>query len=50
MTAITGVMCILMGLLAEMITRTWHESQNMPVYLVKETRNLHTDADLQGRA
>lgn len=40
MTAITGVMCILMGLLAEMITRTWHESQNMSVYLVKETRNL----------
>ena len=40
MTAITGVMCVLMGLLAEMITRTWHESQNMPEYLVKETRNL----------
>ena len=37
---ITGVMCVLMGLLAEMQTRTWHESQSKRVYLVKVTRNL----------
>ena len=40
MTAIMGFMCILMGLLAELLTRTYHESQDKPVYLVKETRNL----------
>lgn len=36
----TGVICILMGLLAEMITRTFHESQNKSIYLVRETKNL----------
>jgi len=40
MTAILGFMCILMGLLAELLTRTYHESQDKPVYLVKETRNM----------
>lgn len=36
----TGVICVLMGLLAEMVTRTFHESQNKAIYLVRETRNL----------
>jgi glycosyltransferase involved in cell wall biosynthesis len=36
----TGVICVLMGLLAEMTTRTFHESQNKDIYLVRETRNL----------
>jgi hypothetical protein len=36
----TGVLCILMGLLAEMITRTFFESQGKSIYLVKETRNF----------
>lgn len=40
MSFITGVMCILMGLLAELITRTYYESQGKMVYLVGETRNL----------
>jgi glycosyltransferase involved in cell wall biosynthesis len=40
MTAITGVMCILMGLLAEMIMRTFYESQGKRVYLVGATRNI----------
>ena len=40
MASITGFMCILMGLLAELVTRTYHESQNKSVYLVKATRNL----------
>jgi hypothetical protein len=39
-SAMTGIICILMGLLAEMITRTFHESQNKSIYLIKETRNL----------
>jgi hypothetical protein len=40
LTAVTGLMCILMGLLAEMIVRTFYESQNKSVYLVKGTRNV----------
>ena len=36
----TGIICILMGLLAEMITRTFHESQDKSIYLVRSTRNL----------
>ncbi len=36
----TGVICILMGLLAEMVTRTFHESQGKSIYLVRETRNI----------
>ena len=45
MTAITGVMCILMGLLAEMIMRTFYESQGKRVYLVRETRNFCNTSD-----
>lgn len=40
LTFITGVMSILMGLLAEIMMRTYHESQNKPVYLVKNTINV----------
>jgi len=40
LTAITGVMCILMGLLAELLTRTYHEAQDKPIYLVRATRNI----------
>jgi hypothetical protein len=36
----TGIICILMGLLAEMITRTFHESQNKAIYMVRSTRNI----------
>jgi glycosyltransferase involved in cell wall biosynthesis len=39
-TAMTGVMCILLGLLAEMVVRTFYESQGKPVYLVRGTRNV----------
>ncbi len=40
MAAITGVMCFLLGLVAELVTRTWHESQHKSTYLVGVTRNL----------
>ena len=40
MSGITGVMCFLMGLLAEMIMRTFYESQGKSVYSVRETRNV----------
>jgi hypothetical protein len=36
----TGVICILMGLLAEMIMRTFYESQHKAIYLVCKTRNI----------
>jgi glycosyltransferase involved in cell wall biosynthesis len=39
-TAMTGIMCILMGLLAEVLMRTWHESQDKTVYEVRATRNM----------
>jgi len=32
-----GVQFVSMGLLAEMQIRTYHESQNKPIYVVKET-------------
>ena len=44
LTAMTGLMCILMGLLAEMIVRTFYESQGKRVYLVRATRNLDEPA------
>lgn len=36
----TGMICVLMGLLAEMITRTFHESQNKSIYMVRSTKNI----------
>nr|MBA2641923.1 glycosyltransferase [Actinomycetota bacterium] len=35
-----GVNLILLGLLAELIVRTYHESQSKPVYLVRERHNF----------
>jgi glycosyltransferase involved in cell wall biosynthesis len=40
MCFITGFMSILMGLLAEMLVRTYYESQGKSVYVVGETLNL----------
>jgi glycosyltransferase involved in cell wall biosynthesis len=40
MAFITGIMSILMGLLAEIMMRTYYESQGKSVYLVKSTLNL----------
>jgi glycosyltransferase involved in cell wall biosynthesis len=34
MAFITGVMCFLMGLLAELLVRTYYESQNKPTYMI----------------
>lgn len=42
MAAITGVMCVLLGLVAEMVTRNWHESRHKGTYIVGETRNLES--------
>ena len=40
MSALAGIMCLLMGLLAEMIMRTFYESQGKSVYAVRATRNM----------
>lgn len=39
-TAMTGIVCILLGLLAEILMRTWHESQDKTVYELRETKNI----------
>jgi glycosyltransferase involved in cell wall biosynthesis len=44
MLFVTGGMSVLMGLLAEIIMRTYYESQGKPVYLVKGTVNLPTES------
>lgn len=44
LTAITGMMCILMGLLAELLTRTYHESQDKAIYSVAAVRNTSATA------
>jgi glycosyltransferase involved in cell wall biosynthesis len=41
--ATLGVNFILMGLLAELIVRTYHESQGKPIYHVRETKNLEAE-------
>ncbi|HEU4390453.1 MAG TPA: glycosyltransferase family 2 protein [Blastocatellia bacterium] len=35
-----GIQFVFMGLLAEMVVRTYHESQNKTTYLIRETINL----------
>ena len=39
MFMLIGIMAILMGLIAEILMRTYHESQNKPTYIVDCTRN-----------
>ncbi len=36
----TGAICFLLGLLAELSIRTYHESQGKPTYLVASRDNL----------
>jgi glycosyltransferase involved in cell wall biosynthesis len=40
MLAILGFQSILMGLIAELLARTYHESQAKPTYTIRETINL----------
>lgn len=35
-----GVQFVAIGLLAELVTRTYHEVQDKPIYTIRETRNL----------
>ncbi len=45
-SGMTGVLCFLLGLLAEMITRTFYESQGKTIYMVRETCNLDPEGVL----
>ncbi len=40
MAFMIAMMCILLGLLAEMITRTFYESQGKAIYNIRSARNL----------
>jgi glycosyltransferase involved in cell wall biosynthesis len=44
-----GVSFIFLGLLAEIIIRTYHESQAKPIYWIAETRNLEDREPTAGR-
>ena len=49
MTFMVGMMCILLGLLAEMIMRTFYESQGKTIYSVRSVRNIeHSIPTVQG--
>ncbi len=37
---LAGMQLVLIGLLAEILTRTYHEATGRPIYLVRETKNL----------
>ena len=41
----TGLQLVTLGLLAEMQARTYHESQNKPVYMIRDV--LETESDLE---
>ena len=40
----TGIQFISMGLLAEMVARTYHESQDKPIYVVRDTLGFGADS------
>jgi hypothetical protein len=35
---LTGIILVIFGLIAELLVRTYHESQGKPIYMLKETR------------
>jgi glycosyltransferase involved in cell wall biosynthesis len=41
---VLGIQLFLMGLIAELLVRTYHESQGKPIYLIKEKINIEEDA------
>ena len=40
----TGVQLVTMGLVAEMVARTYHESQDKPIYVIREIRQAREQA------
>jgi len=41
--SLAGLQLVLIGLLAEILTRTYHEATGRPIYVVRETRNLPSE-------
>lgn len=42
LVAVAAVLAFLMGLLAELLVRTWHEAAGRPIYTVREVRRAKT--------
>jgi glycosyltransferase involved in cell wall biosynthesis len=42
---LTSVLCVLLGLLAELSIRIYHESQDKPTYLISSADNIHPRSD-----
>jgi zinc transporter ZupT len=42
---LTGVLCMLLGLLAELSIRIYHETQDKPTYLIAGTDNIQARRD-----
>ena len=38
--ALIGILSIFIGIIAEILNRTYHEAQNKPIYLIKEYKNI----------
>ena len=45
-----GINLVMTGLLGEMLSRTYHESQNKPIYVIREVLEAETSADAVLRA
>lgn len=45
MTFTTGAVCVLMGILSELVIRTYYESQGLRIYQVRETYNLNVNPE-----
>lgn len=45
----TGIQFLVLGLLGELVTRTYHEVQNKPVYAIREIRNAEGARDPSGK-
>jgi dolichol-phosphate mannosyltransferase len=41
---VLGIQLFLMGLIAEMVVRTYHESQGKPIYTIKTKINFEDEA------
>ena len=44
MVAIMGFQSIMMGLIAELLVRTYHESQNKPTYTIRKAFNIDANS------
>jgi hypothetical protein len=43
----TGVQLVTLGLLGEMLARTYHESQSKPTYVIREIREASAESRVE---